>query len=186
MIEVAFLLLVLTIKLTLRLVEAGVRLALLAGRLALWLLALAGFRGARLLGLAATVTYVRWAVPTVGTGPAVRLAVIGWVAWFTRHHRAAIRRTAAVPRLVRAQHAAAARLTAALERHHGALGELAKLLTPPGKPDQPPPLPWPTTTTTTPAAHGGTPSVPPPLFEPRPALARVTRFVAARLEDRQR
>ncbi len=185
MTETVIFLVVLTLKLTLHLVEALVRLLWLAGRLGLRLLALAGFRGARLLGLAATLAAVRWAAASVGTGPAVRLALIGWAAWLTRHHRAAIRRSTAVRRLTRAQQAAAAKLTAALERHHGTLAEVAKLLQPPAKPDQPPPVPWSKPTKTT-AARGQVPSIPPPLFEPRPALARVTRFVAARLEHGRR
>jgi hypothetical protein len=83
-----------------------VRLLLVAGRLGLWLLALAGFRGVRLIALAATLVGVWWAAATVGPGPAVRLAVIGWAAWAVHHHQAAI-----------AQHAAVRRLTATLQRH---------------------------------------------------------------------
>jgi hypothetical protein len=79
-------------------------------RLGLRLLGLVGFRGARLAALAATLAGVWWAAGVVEVGPAVRLALIGWAAWATRHHRAAIR-----------QHAAVRRLTAALERHSGAL-----------------------------------------------------------------
>src|SRR6266511_3813383 len=85
----------LVVWLLVTLVAATVRLLLLVVRLGLWLFALAGFRGARLLGLAATVAGVRWAAATVGAGPAVRLAAIGWAAWALRHHRAAIRRNAA-------------------------------------------------------------------------------------------
>src|SRR5215217_9503300 len=48
------------------LVVAAVRLLLGAGRLGLWLLALAGFRGARLVALAATGGGVSWAGGRVG------------------------------------------------------------------------------------------------------------------------
>jgi hypothetical protein len=84
-------------------------------RLGLRLLGLVGFRGARLAALAATLAGVWWAAGVVEVGPAARLALIGWAAWATRHHRAAIR-----------QHAAVRRLTAALERHTGALAAAAK------------------------------------------------------------
>jgi hypothetical protein len=97
------------------------RLLLLVVRLVLWLLALVGFRGARLAGLAATVAGVWWAAATVGPGPVVRLVVIGWAAWAARHHRAAIRQTAAVRRLATAQQAAVRTLTAALRQHTEAL-----------------------------------------------------------------
>jgi hypothetical protein len=92
------------------LVVAAVRLLLGAGRLGLWLLALAGFRGARLVALAATGVGVWWAAGQVGLRPAVWLAVIAWAAWAMRHHRAAIR-----------QHAAVRRLTAALQHHANTL-----------------------------------------------------------------
>jgi len=116
----------LVVGLTVAIVAGVVRLGLLVVRLGLWLLGLAGFRGARLAGLAATVSGVRWAAATVGTGPALRLALIGWAAWVTRHHRAAIRRHAAVRRLATAQQAAVRRLTAALEQHAAALEQHAK------------------------------------------------------------
>ena len=90
------------------LVVAAVRLLLGAGRLGLWLLALAGFRGARLVALAATGVGVWWAAGQVGLRPAVWLAVIAWAAWAMRHHRAAIRQP------VR-------RLTAALQHHANTL-----------------------------------------------------------------
>jgi hypothetical protein len=109
-----------------------VRLLLLAGRLVLRLLAVAGFRGARLGWLAATLLGVWWAAGYVGVGPASRLAVIGWAAWATRHHRAAIR-----------QHAAVRRLTAALEQHTGALAAATRTL-------QAHPTPTTATTTATP------------------------------------
>jgi hypothetical protein len=92
-----------------------VRLLLGAGRLGLWLLALAGFRGARLLALATTAMGVWWAAGKVGLRPAVWLAVIGWVAWTVRHHQAAI-----------AQHAAVRRLTTALQQHTDALAVAGK------------------------------------------------------------
>ena len=92
------------------LVVAAVRLLLGAGRLGLWLLALAGFRGARLVALAATGVGVWWAAGQVGLRPAVWLAVIAWAAWAMRHHRAAIR-----------QHAAVRRLTATLQHHANTL-----------------------------------------------------------------
>ena len=92
------------------LVVAAVRLLLGAGRLGLWLLALAGFRGARLVALAATGVGVWWAAGQVGLRPAVWLAVIAWAAWAMRHHRAAIR-----------QHAAVRRLTAPLQHHANTL-----------------------------------------------------------------
>ncbi len=122
----------LVVGLTVAIVGCLFRLA----RLGLWLLALAGFRGARLAGLAATVAGVRWAAATVGLGPAVRLALIGWAAWATRHHRAAIRQTAAVRRLAAAQQAAVRRLTAALQQHADAQAAAT-----------PQPAPSPTTTT---------------------------------------
>jgi hypothetical protein len=96
-------------------VALAVRLLLGAGRLGLWLLALAGFRGARLLALAATLVGVWWAAARVGLRPAVWLAVIGWGAWAVRHHRAAI-----------AQHAAVRRLTTALTQHTDALAAASK------------------------------------------------------------
>jgi hypothetical protein len=97
------------------LVVAAVRLLLGAGRLGLWLLALAGVRGPRLLVLAVTGVEVWWAAGKVGLRPAVWLAVIGWAAWAVRHHRAAIR-----------QHAAVRRLTAALAQHTDALATAGK------------------------------------------------------------
>jgi hypothetical protein len=111
----------LVVGLTVAIAGGLVRLLLLVVRLVLSLLALAGFRGARLGGLTASVVGVWWAAATVGPGPAVRLAVIGWAAWAARHHRAAIRQTAAVRRLAAAQQAAVRRLTAALRQHTDAL-----------------------------------------------------------------
>jgi hypothetical protein len=111
----------LVVGLTVAVVGGMVRLLWLVVRLGLRLLALAGFHGARLAGLAATVAGVRWAAATVGVGPAVRLALIGWAAWATQHHRAAIRQSAAVRRLTTAQQAAVRRLTAALQHHADAL-----------------------------------------------------------------
>jgi hypothetical protein len=107
----------LVIGLTAAIVGGLVRLV----RLGLWLLGLAGFRGARLAGLAATVAGVWWAAATVGTGPALRLALIGWAAWVARRHRAALRQTAAARRLATAQQATVRRLTAALQQHADAL-----------------------------------------------------------------
>jgi len=129
----------LVVGLTIAIVGGLFRLA----RLGLWLLALVGFRDARLAGLAATVAGVRWAAATVGVGPALRLAVIGWAAWATRHHRAAIRQHAAVRRLAAAQQAAARRLTAALAQHTDALAGTTQTL--PGR------LRSSSTTTATPA-----------------------------------
>jgi hypothetical protein len=103
------------------------RLLLGVGRLGLWLLALAGFRGARLLALAATAVGVWWAAGKVGLRPAVWLAVIGWVAWAVRHHRAVL-----------AQHAAVRRLTTALQQHTDALTRGAQ-----GDADSPAARPWP-------------------------------------------
>ncbi len=114
------------VRLVVGLTFAVVGLVAGAVRLGLRLLGLAGFRGARLAGLAATLAGVRWAAGVVGTGPALRLALIGWAAWVTRHHRAAIRRHAAVRRLATAQQAAVRRLTAALEQHAAALEQHAK------------------------------------------------------------
>jgi hypothetical protein len=96
-------------------VVLAVRLLVAVGRLALWLLALAGFRGARLAALAATGVGVWWAAGMVGLRPALWLAVIGWAAWAVRHHRAAI-----------AQHAVVRRLTAALQQHTHALAAAGK------------------------------------------------------------
>jgi hypothetical protein len=92
-----------------------VRLLLGVGRLGLWLLALAGFRGARLLALAATGVGVWWAAGKVGVRPAVWLAVIGWAAWAVHHHRAVL-----------AQHAAVRRVTTALQQHTDALAAAGK------------------------------------------------------------
>jgi hypothetical protein len=120
-----------------------VRLLLVAGRLGLWLLALAGFRGVRLIALAATLVGVWWAAATVGPGPAVRLAVIGWAAWAVHHHQAAI-----------AQHAAVRRLTTTLLRHTDALTTAAST-----RPAQPLPTPAqptrPASTRAAPADRGG-------------------------------
>jgi hypothetical protein len=147
--------------LTITLVAGTVRLLLFAVRLALWLFALAGFRGRRLLALAATVAGVRWATPVVGVGPAVRLAAIGWAAWALRHHRAAVRRNAAVRRA-----------TLALERYAAELGAATRRWQPPT------PRPGPAPTTAPPPS--GTPGLPPPLaFEPS-RLEAVARHVAAR------
>jgi hypothetical protein len=124
----------LVVGLTAAIVGGLVRLV----RLGLWLLGLAGFRGAHLAGLAATVAGVWWAAATVGVGPAVRLAAIGWAAWALRHHRATIRQTVAVRRLAAAQQAAVRRLTGALQQYTDAL---AATTTPPASGS--------TTTTTT-------------------------------------
>ncbi len=114
------------------LLVAVVRLVILAGRLGLRLLAVAGFRGARLGWLIAALLGVWWAARHVGVRPAAWLAVIGWAAWATRHHRTAIR-----------QHAAVRRLTTALEQHTGALAAATRTL-------QAHPTPTTATTTATP------------------------------------
>jgi hypothetical protein len=145
-------------------VVAGVvRLLLFAVRLVLWLFALAGFRGIRLVTLVATVAGVRWATPIVGVGPAVWLALVGWAAWAVRHHRTAIRQHAAVRRLAHVVDGYAAELAAAARRWQ------------PPRPRQATPKP-------APAPPGGSaPGLPPPLaFEPSPGLAKVARFVARR------
>jgi hypothetical protein len=103
------------VAVTVTAVALVLRLVLAAGRLGLWLLALAGFHGARLVALAATGVGVWWAAAQVGLQPAVRLAVIGWAAWAVRHHQASI-----------AQHAAVRRLTAALQQHTDALAAAGK------------------------------------------------------------
>jgi hypothetical protein len=100
---------------TVTLVVATLRLLVGVGRLGLWLLALAGFRGARLVALAVTGVGVWWAAGKVGLRPAVWLAAIGWAAWVIRHHRVAIR-----------HHAAVRRLTAALQQHTDALATAGK------------------------------------------------------------
>jgi hypothetical protein len=146
----------------------GLTLAVVGGlfrllRLGLWLLGLAGFRGGRLAGLAATVAGVWWAAATVGVGPALRLAAIGWAAWAVRHHRDALRQTAAARRLAAAQQATVRRLTAALQRHADAL---AAATPQPGSGS---------TTATTPTAGRDVPTVPPWQAPGTPA----TRGVAA-------
>ena len=162
----------LVVWLLVTLVAATVRLLLLGVRLGLWLFALAGFRGARLLALAATVAGVRWAAATVGVGPAVRLAAIGWAAWALGHHHSAIRRNAAVRRA-----------TLALEHYAAELGAAARRLQPP-RPRPTMPRPSPTPTTATPP--GGVPGIPPPLaFEPS-RLDAVARYVAGRWGARPR
>jgi hypothetical protein len=103
------------VALTVTLVAVTLRLLVGVGRLGLWLLALAGFRGARLLALAVTGVGVWWAAGEVGLRPAVWLAVIGWAAWAVRHHRTAIR-----------QHAAVRRLTATLQQHTDILATAGK------------------------------------------------------------
>jgi hypothetical protein len=157
----------LVLWLTVTTVATTVRVLLLTVRLALWGFALVGFRGARLAALAATLVGVHWAAATVGTVPAVRLALVGWAAWALRHHRAAIRRNAAVRRV-----------TFALERYAAELGAATRRWQPP--------TPKPATARPVPAQPPAPPpseglSIPPPLrFEPHPGLARVTRFVAGR------
>ena len=156
----------LAVWLTITIVAATVRLVLLAVRLVLWLFALAGFRGARLAALATTLVGVRWAAATVGTGPAVRLALVGWAAWATRHHRAAIRRNAAVRRATAALEHYAAEVAAATKRWQPPKPTAATARPGPAPPSAPP---------------NGAPGIPPPLpFEPHPGLARVTRYVAGR------
>jgi hypothetical protein len=156
----------LLIWLTVTIVATTVRLLLLAVRLVLWGFALVGFRGARLAALAATLMGVGWAAATVGTGPAVRLAVIGWTAWALRHHRAAIR-----------QHAAVRRATAAMERYAAELSAATRRWQPP----------WPGSARTPAPPPSGAPGIPPPLpFERHPGLARMTRYVAGRWGARPR
>jgi hypothetical protein len=154
----------LVVWLTVTIVATTIRLVLLAVRVVLWLFALVGFRGARLAALAATVVGVGWAAATVGTGPAVRLALVGWAAWAVRHHRAAIR-----------QHAAVRRATAALEHYAAELGAATRRWQPPKPRSAMPRPPGPPSTT------NGAPGLPPPLpFEPHPGLARLARYVAGR------
>jgi hypothetical protein len=155
----------LVVGLTVAVVGGVVQLLVGVVRLGLWLLALAGFRGARLVGLAATVAGVWWAAATIGVGPAVRLAVIGWAAWATRHHRAVIRQHAAVRRLTTAQQAAVRRLTAALHQHADALTAAR---------------PQPASTSTT--ADRPVPAVPPWLAADQPperAVVALGRYAAA-------
>jgi hypothetical protein len=156
----------LLVWLTVTVVATTVRLLLFAVRLGLWLFALAGFRGARLAALAATLVGVRWAAQTVGAGPAVRLAAIGWAAWAVRHHRAAIR-----------QHAAVRHATAALEHYAAELGAATRRWQPP-KPRPARPRPGPAPTAVPP--QGGARGIPPPLpFEPS-GLEAMARYVAGR------
>jgi hypothetical protein len=159
-----------TLAITVTAVVLAVRLLLGVGRLGLWLLALPGFRGARLLALAATGLGVWWAAATVGLGPAVWLAVIGWAAWAMRHHRAAI-----------AQHAAVRRLTATLQRHTDALTAAAST-----RPAQPLPTPAkpttrPMSTRTAPRDRGGQAVRPWPQAgqPPEQKLAALSRYAAA-------
>jgi hypothetical protein len=153
----------LAIALTLAVVGGMARLLLLTMRLVLWLFALAGFRGARLAMLAATLAGVHWAATTVGTGPAVRLAAIGWAAWALRRHRAAIR-----------QHAAVRRASTLLERYAAELAAATKRWRPPT------PRPGPAQTPVPPRPQGGAPGMAPPLgFEPS-RLDAVARYVARR------
>jgi hypothetical protein len=147
-----------------------VRLLLVVGRLVLRLLAAAGFRGARLAALAATLVGVWWAARQVGIGPASRLAVIGWAAWATRHHRASIRR-----------HAAVRRLTAALDRQASVLAAATRALQ-----AHPTPLTatTPATTTatgTTTAASDAVATAPRPAAgqAPERAVAALGRYAAA-------
>src|SRR6266540_3787812 len=82
-----------------RLVVAGL---VVAARLLLGLLGVAGLRGARLAWLVATVLAVGWAAHVVGLRAAVALAALGWLVWATRHHRAQLRQRAALRKLTRA------------------------------------------------------------------------------------
>jgi hypothetical protein len=111
----------LLVGLTVAIAVAVVQLLVGTVRLGLRLLGAVGFRGVRLAALAASVAGMWWAAATVGVGPSVRLALIGWAAWATRHHRAALRQHAAVRRLAAAQQVAVHRLTAALAQHTSAL-----------------------------------------------------------------
>jgi hypothetical protein len=154
----------LLVGLPLAVVVAAAQLLVGVGRLGLWLLGRVGFRGARLAGLAATGAGVGWAAGVVGVGPAARLAVIGWVAWATRHHRAQLAQHAAVRRLAAAQQAAARRLTAALAQHTGALAAATR------------PLPTRPTTTTAPAPAHQVPAADQP---PDQAVAALGRYAAA-------
>ena len=155
----------LVVWLAVTLVATTVRLLLFAVRLVLWLFALAGFRGARLAALAATVAGVQWATATVGAGPAVRLALVGWAAWAVRHHRTAIR-----------QHAAVRHATAALEHYAAELGAATRRWQPPTpRPTTPRPGPAPTA-----APPGGAPGLPPPLPVEPSRLEAVARYVAGR------
>jgi hypothetical protein len=148
-----------------------VRLLLVAVRLLLRLLGLAGFRGARLAALAATLLGVWWAARQVGLRPAAWLAVIGWAAWATRHHRTAIR-----------QHAAVRKLTTALERQAGALTAATRTL-------QAHPTPTSVMATTaaaraataTATGRGGVAATPQPAADqaPEQAVAALGRYAAA-------
>jgi len=154
---------------TVTVVVATVRLLVLVGRLGLCLLALAGFRGARLVALAATGLGVWWAAGTVGLGPAVWLAVIGWAAWAVRHHQAAI-----------AQHAAVRRLTATLERHTDTLA--AATSTRPARPVPTTTKPTrPTSSRTAPVGRGWPTMRPWPQAgqPPEQTLAALGRYAAA-------
>jgi hypothetical protein len=161
----------LLVGLPLAVLVAVVHLVVLVVRLGLWLLGRVGFRGARLAGLAATGAGVGWAAGTIGLGPAVRLALIGWAAWATRHHRAQLAQHAAVRRLAAAEQAAVRRLTAALAQHTGALATATR------------PLPArPATTTTTPAPARQVPAAAPwPAADQPPAqgVAALGRYAAA-------
>jgi hypothetical protein len=153
-------------------VATTIRLLLLAVRLVLWGFALVGFRGARLAALAATLVGVHWAAATIGTGPAVRLALVGWAAWALRHHRAAIR-----------QHAAVRRATAAFERYAAELGAATRRWQPP--------TPRPTTPRTGPAQAtapppSGVPGLPPPLPFAPSRLEAIARYLAGRWGARPR
>ncbi len=149
---------------------AVVRLLLVAGRLVLRLLAAAGFHGARLGWLAATLVGVWWAARQVGLRPAAWLAVIGWAAWATRHHRAAIRR-----------HAAVRKLTAALDRQASVLAAATRTL----QAHPTPPTGTTTATTTaiatTVADRDGVATAPWPAADQAPerAVAALGRYAAA-------
>ena len=160
----------LLVWLAITLVATTVRLLLLGVRVVLWGFALVGFRGARLAALAATLVGIHWAAGVVGTGPAVRLALIGWAAWALRHHRAAIR-----------QHAAVRRATAALERYAAELGAATRRWQPP-TPSNPRPEPAPTTA----LPQGGVPGLPPPLPFAPSRLEAIARYVAGRWGARPR
>jgi hypothetical protein len=148
----------LLVGLPLAVLAAAAQLLLGVVRLLLWMLGRVGFRGARLAGLAATLAGVGWAAQHVGVGPAARLAVIGWVAWATRHHRAQL-----------AQQAAVRRLTAALEQHTSALATATR------------PLPARPTTTTTAPARQVPPAAPWPAANQPPdqGVAALGRYAAA-------
>jgi hypothetical protein len=101
-----------------RLVVAGL---VVAARLLLGLLGVAGLRGVRLAWLVATVLAVGWAAQVVGLRTAVALAALAWLVWATHRQRSQRRQRAALRKLTRAlaTHTHTLR-TAATQRSSGA------------------------------------------------------------------